>query len=241
MIMLERLPSRVTDMTVFAIAAPLLLPAGAALAEGPMTTDDAGTLAKGAMKIEAVWSKDDRAKAGEWLFGISPVEHLELEVAFVKTRDDAAAPATTMHGIGFGAKWIPLQNDVGWSLGARFDYGYRHLADPQVDTNRNEHAYTLTSLATWRHASGHVLHANLGVTEHQGQGERHSATTWGIGYEYPLGDRMQLTSEVFGGENSRPDRAIGLRYELLDGLKLSAAAGRGNDRSFGQVGAAWEF
>ena len=40
---------------------------------------------------------------------------------------------------------------------------------------------------------------------------------------------------------ARPDKAIGLRYEVFDGFKLSAAVGRGNDRSFGNLGVAWEF
>jgi hypothetical protein len=73
------------------------------------------------------------------------------------------------------------------------------------------------------------------------QGESETVGTWGIGYEFPLMEKLQLTAEAFGEERSRPDKALGLRYEVFDGFKISGAVGRGNDRSFGQVGFAWEF
>jgi len=38
-----------------------------------------------------------------------------------------------------------------------------------------------------------------------------------------------------------PHFAIGLRHEIIDGLKAYGAVGRGNDRSFGNIGFAWEF
>ena len=50
-----------------------------------------------------------------------------------------------------------------------------------------------------------------------------------------------MTAEVFGQEHAGPDKALGLRYEVAPGLKLSAAMGRGNERNFGRLGMAWEF
>jgi hypothetical protein len=87
---------------------------------------------------------------------------------------------------------------------------------------------------------------NLGaarVKEHGKAQDNTSNTlgTWGIGYEFPLIENLQLTVETFGEENSGPDKAIGLRYEIVDGLKAYGAVGRGNDRSFGNLGLAWEF
>jgi len=51
----------------------------------------------------------------------------------------------------------------------------------------------------------------------------------------------KLTAEVFGEEGSGPDKALGLRYEVIEGFKISGAIGRGNERGFGQIGFAWEF
>ena len=53
--------------------------------------------------------------------------------------------------------------------------------------------------------------------------------------------QLQATAEVYGEQRSRPDKALGLRYEMAEGLKVSVAAGRGNGRTFGRVGMAWEF
>lgn len=210
-------------------------------AEGPMATDDAGTLDKGGMKVETVFAKDDQAKGVEALFGFSVIENLEMEIGVAYDKDDASDPATKARGFGFGAKWVPFQNDTGWSLGARFDYGHGRVDDGEADEQFTEREYAFTGLASWRHASGHVIHINLGVIESKAQGERDSAGIWGLGYELPLAEHMQLTAEIYGAEQTRPDKALGLRYEIFDGFKVSGAVGRGNDRNFGQIGAAWEF
>lgn len=206
-------------------------------AEGPMVTDDAGTLDQRGMKVEGVWSKDDKTKGGELLFGFSPLENLELEVAVARARDDAFKA----NAIGFGAKWVPYQNDTGWSLGARFDHGRARVTERVTSDKFTEREYALTGLASYRLENGQVLHLNLGAARIKAQGESDTVGTWGAGYEFPLDEKLQLTVEAYGEEHVLPDKAIGLRYEILDGFKVYASVGRGNDRSFGQVGLAWEF
>jgi hypothetical protein len=206
-----------------------------------MATDDAGTLDKGGMKVEAVWAKDDEAKGMEALFGFSVIENLEMEVAGAYANDNATDPSTRIRGVGFGAKWVPYQNDTGWSLGARFDYGHSRVNDREANDKFTEREYALTGLASYRLENGQVLHVNLGGVRVKAQGESDTVGTWGIGYEFPIVDKLQLTVEAYGEEHSRPDKAVGLRYEVFDGFKVSGAVGRGNDRSFGQLGVAWEF
>ena len=226
----------------FALTFSLLaLAASSAHAEAPMNTDDAGTLDKGGMKVEGVWSKDDKTTGGELLFGFSPIDTLELEVAASQADDDTTSPASRLRGAAFGAKWVPYRNDAGWSLGGRFDFGHTRIHDRVADEKSTERAYAVTGLASWRRQNGQVLHVNLGAAQVEAQGSRDTVGTWSIGYEFPLADKLQLTAETFGEEHSRPDKAIGLRYEVLDGVKVSGAVGRGIDRNFGQVGVAWEF
>ena len=213
----------------------------AAHAEGPMANDDAGTLALGGMKVEAVWFKDDKVDGLEAVFGFGVVEGLELEVVGAYAKDGAASPATRLRGIGFGAKWVPYQNDLGWSLGARFDYGRVRVDEREAGVKFTGREYAVTGLASYRFDNGHALHANLGSARVKALGEGETVGTWDIGYELPVADGLQLTAETYGAEGSRPDKAVGLRYEVLDGLKVSAAIGRGNDRRFGQIGVAWEF
>jgi hypothetical protein len=217
----------------------MMLSSGA-IAEAPMNTDDAGTLDKGAMKIEGVWRRDDMTRGGELLFGFSPVKDLELEVVGSAAKETGGAD-NMLHGVGFGAKWVPYQNDTGWSLGARFDYGHTRVTDKIADAISNEEEYALTGLASYRLTNGQVLHLNIGINKTNAEGERDSIGTWSIGYEFTLMSNLQLTVETFGAEHTGPDKAIGLRYKIADGLKISGAIGHGNDRHFGQAGFSWEF
>lgn len=114
----------------------------------------------------------------------------------------------------------------------------RDHATPQRYTERET---ALTALASYRLDNAQVLHLNAGHKTFRSQGTRHRAATWAVGYEIPLTEQLQLTSEVYGEQRSRPDKAVGLRYAITDGLKASVAVGRGNGRTFSQAGMAWEF
>ncbi len=236
-----KLPRFFMQSTLALTVSAGFLAAAPAWAHAPMNTDDAGTLDKGGMKVEGVWRKDAKTKGGELLFGFSPVENLEIEVAMSRNRDRSADPATPMRGTGFGIKWVPYQNDIGWSLGARFDHGRTRVTDHENDERFTEKESALTGLASYRLKNGQVLHLNLGAQRVKAPGTSDTVGTWGAGYEFPLVENLQLTIETFGAEKSRPDKAIGLRYEVAEGVNISGAIGRGNNRSFGQVGLAWEF
>lgn len=217
------------------------------LAEGPMATDDAGTLDVGGVKIEAVLGRDHKTRSTELGFGYGPIENVELGLAFARDSDRDPSPSTKVSGIGIGVKWIPIQNDTGWSLGMSFGYGKARVNERSTPDKFTEKEYSIAALATYRFESGQVLHMNLGSTRGKVQsdsnteGASETLGNWGIGYEFPLMEKLQLTVEAYGEAHSGPDKAIGLRYEVADGLKLYGSVGRGNDRSFGQVGFAWEF
>jgi hypothetical protein len=223
------------------IAAASLFMTAPAWAEGPMATDDAGTLDQGGMKFEAVLSRDDKARGGELVFGFAPIEELEVGLSMARATDRVDDPSTRLRGTGIGIKWVPVQNETGWSLGASFGYGSTRVNERSTPDKFTEREYSLAGLASYRRENGQVLHLNLGAVRVKAQGESESVGTWGIGYEFPLVEKLQLTVEAYGEEHARPDKALGLRYEVFDGFKISGAVGRGKDRSFGQVGLAWEF
>ncbi|MDP2195966.1 MAG: hypothetical protein Q8J72_08280 [Rhodocyclaceae bacterium] len=210
-------------------------------AEGPMATDDAGTLDIGGMKVEVVLGRDDKTRSAELGFGFGLIENVEIGLGFARETDRTADPSAKLRGTGIGIKWVPIQNDTGWSLGMSFGYGKTRVDDRFNAEKFTEREYALTGLASYRLENNQVLHLNLGAVRVKAQGESDTVRTWNIGYEFPLVENLQLTVETYGAEHSRPDKAIGLRYEVFDGFKVSAAVGRGNDRGFGQVGLAWEF
>lgn len=91
----------------------LLSFASPAFAEGPMATDDAGTLDVGGMKIEGVLNRDARTRGAELGFGYGPIENVEIGLSFARATDRDPDPSTKLRGTGFGIKWVPIQNDTG--------------------------------------------------------------------------------------------------------------------------------
>jgi hypothetical protein len=210
-------------------------------AESPMRTDDASTLGQGAMKVEGVLSRAGKARGGELQWGAGVLPQLEVGLAFAAIRDRSVQPATQLQARRWGLKWVPLQNDLGWSVGARLDAGELRVHDRVLAQRYTDREYALTGLASYRFAGAQALHLNAGRRSVKSQGMRSSAATWAAGYELPVAERLQLTTEVYGEQHARPEKAAGLRYQLAEGLKVSAAVGRGNGRTFSQLGMAWEF
>lgn len=224
---------------VAGIAACLAM-ASAAHAERPMVVDDAETLDKGGAKVEFGWSRDDRTRGFDAAAGYGPIENLEVELALAQARDREPDPSVRLHGIGVAMKWVPLQVETGLSAGVKLEHAREraHIRNAPDETAR---ANAVTALATWRFAGGQAVHLNLGREWVRAEGDTEAANSWGVGFEHPLTDAFTIAAEVFGVEESRPDRQIGVRYEILEGVELSGAVGRGNDRSFANLGVAWEF
>ena len=227
------LPTLLAGLCVGALAMP-------AHAEGPMNTYDAGTLARGGMKLEAVWSFDDdkNLDAGEAVYGFSVIENLEFALSAARERDDE----TKAKAGGFTAKWVPIQRETGWSLGASFAYGQARETDRASDDKTTARDYALTGLASYRMENGQVLHLNLSVTRAKNDAQEwDNVGAWSLGYEFPLMAKLRLTADVFGEEGGDADAQLGLRYEIAEGLKVFGALGHGNHRDFGTAGVAWEF
>lgn len=238
----SRTSGLVAPSSLLTCAAAWLLPLSVS-AEGPMNTDDAGTLARGGFKVESVLSRDDQTRGAELIGAFGLLEGLEVALTGTGLRDRTERPATQLRGTGFSAKWVPYQNGQGWSVGMRFDYGRTRIQPPAPAEKITEKDYALTGLASYHWDQGQVFHLNGGAVQTKRAGESRTVGHWGLGYEHPLPllPYLQGTIEIFGAENSRPDKAIGLRYQIQEGLKVYGALGHGNGRGFGSIGVAWEF
>lgn len=222
-----------TCVRLAVLAALLVGAASPALAERPMAVDDAGTLERGDAKLEFGWSKDDSVRGLEGAVGYGPIDNVEVELGFGRGKDHDPSPDVNVRVLGAAVKWVPLQSETGLSAGLKYEYGREHVGGEDV-----EYANALLGLATWAFAAGPRVHVNLG-REWVRNGD--NVDLWGVGAELPLTEQFDFTLETFGEEHSGPDRQVGVRYEIAEGLKLSAAAGRGNGRNIGNVGVAWEF
>ncbi|ENO88642.1 hypothetical protein [Thauera linaloolentis] len=216
-----------------AIASLLAIIGMPACAERPMAVDDAGTLERGGAKVEFGWSKDGTLKGVEGAVGYGPVDNVEMEIAYARVKDRDAAPDVTVRAVGAAVKWVPLQSESGLSAGLKYEYGRERESGEDA-----AHANALAGLATWAFEAGPRVHLNLG--REWCRGESH-ADFWGVAADFPLTRQIEFAIETFGEEHAGPDRQVGLRYAIIDGLKVSAAAGRGNGRSIANVGVAWEF
>lgn len=216
------------------------MPVGSALAHRPMAVDDAGGMAQGDAKLEFGWSRDDEARGYDGAAGYVVVDGLELEVSVEKQWDHADNPTIRARGAGLAAKWVPIAADHGLSMGLKAEYGKAWAKASGFPEERGK-GYGVTGLLTWTYGSGAAAHVNLGRGWEEIDGDTDAVNGWGLGVSYPVTARFDVAAEVFGLEDGRPDRQVGVRYEVAEGVQLSAAFGRGNDRSFANAGIGWEF
>lgn len=216
-----------------ALASLFALCSTLALAERPMAVDDAGALERGGAKLEFGWSRDDAVRGYEGAAGFAPVDNVEVELGFGRGKDRDADPDARIRAVGAALKWVPVQSETGLSAGLKYEYGRE-----RVGGEGSSRVDALAGLATWAFEQGPRLHANLGRELAR---DDEDADFWGLGLELPLTAQLDFVVETFGEEHSGPDRQAGLRYTLAEGVKISGAIGRGNDRKLANVGVAWEF
>ena len=218
------------------LALAMLVATVAAHAERPMHVDDAGTLDEGTVKLELGFEKDDRVKGLAAAFGYGLVKTLEVEVAPARARDSGVSPTETINAVGTAVKWVPITAETGLSAGLKYEFGYaRPREGPSESVN------SLLALVSWQFEAGPLAHLNLGRDWLRSQGETEGVNVWGVGVDFPVTEAFHVTIETFGAQHSRPDSDIGLRYEIVKGLKAWGAIGRGNNRSFANLGVTWEF
>jgi hypothetical protein len=213
-----------------ALCAALLL--SPAHAERPMVTDDAGTLALHGKKLEFGWGREGSVRGIEIEAGYGVLEGLEVALAAARARADGGVRA---HAVGLALKWVPLQPEQGLAAGLRLDIGRERGG------GESAREVALTGLLSWRFANEVALHANLGQRHVRAGGVSNRSTTWAGSVDLPLAEHWQLAAEAFGERGTRPGRQIGLRYEIDEGLKLTAAIGRADGARLASLGLAWEF
>jgi hypothetical protein len=138
------------------------------------------------------------------------------------------------------AKWVPEQNEDGLSIGLEFKFETLRF-DADTSPTEKERSVSLFGLASWRFESGQFAHINLGSNRIHAESTNTPIGIWALGLEQPLRKDLRLTFEVYHFVVGKPDRQIGLQWDLTDDMTLSAGLGRGNSRSFSNVAVGWEF
>lgn len=217
----------------------LFVTSSAVLAEAPMSVDDAGTMDAAGKKVEAGWSKVGKVRSWEVAAGFSPAEHWELGVAWDREKDHDARERD--RGGAFSVKWVPVQSDEGWSVGALFDLGHRQWRSPVTNEKETYQTMSALGLATYR-TGAHVVHLNAGMARDTLTDD--NTTVWGLGYEYELSEAVALLAQYYGEEGGSPLRGVGVRWTVADGMKVGLMLDRGTGRDRETAVAlswAWEF
>lgn len=222
--------------TLAITATGLLLCSPTAQAGRPMTTDDADTLGQGGVELQAGWQRDDGNVAMGAAVGYGLIDTLDIELEFERGDDDASG---SVRALALALKWVPIRSNAGSAVGLGMAYGHARIDASDGKTHENSGA--LTALFSHPIAEEALLHVNLGREWSDDDEGTTAGNLWGVGIELPLVGPLTLTVETFGVSEARPDRAAGIRFELADGVELSAAVGRGNDRSFASAGIVYEF
>ncbi|MDI6747206.1 MAG: hypothetical protein QMD17_08680 [Rhodocyclaceae bacterium] len=135
---------------------------------------------------------------------------------------------------------MPLKAEVGLSAGLKLEYGRVRIND-RINPADTAHGRGLNGLASWSFASGQIMHFNVDREWLRVSGPNEANNSLGVGFDQPLLENLRLTLETYGAEHGRPDKQVGLRWTVAEGVKLSGAVGRGNGRGFGNAGIAREF
>jgi hypothetical protein len=205
-----------------------------ARAERPMIVDDASTLEYRSAKIELGWARESTLSTFTGGFGYGFLDSVEADISFGRSRNGGIEPHESASLAGAEIKWIPLVGEGGLSTGLKYVYG-------RVDRTSGLDTHGMLALASWTFEAGPVASVNLGRSWSHVDADYRGSNFWGIGLDWPLADALHVTAEVFGTQHFGPDKALGIRFEIVEGLKLSGAIGMGNDRNFANAGLCWEF
>jgi hypothetical protein len=205
--------------------AVLALAAGAALADRPLTVDNAAINARNSGDAE-LWVTDvDGSNLVSLRGNYSFWDSVELGALI----DDGSGLTRT----GLQGKWLitPVAQG-GCNFAAAL--GWSRV---KLDGFGSNNATELNGIMSC-HGIGPVnLHFNLGTVKPSGGS---ATTTWGLAGELPLG-RVTPHAEVFGFEDGDETVQLGLRGDIAKNIQLDGTIGRTSGVNLYSVGLRFKF
>ncbi len=201
---------------------PSLLLSSHCQAARPLVTDDARLTTAGSCQLET-WLRADHQHQELWaLPSCNPGGNLEITMGGGQAIPESG-PRTVDYVFQAKTLFRPLTpGNWGWGLAIGT---VRHpKIQPGPNLLGNTYAYLPFSLSMTAD-DRIVLHGNLGWL--QDKARNNTSTTWGIGGEFRLSERLQGIAESFGDDHGRPYWQAGLRFGIVpERIQIDATIGR---------------
>lgn len=199
-------------MTIRFLCIFLFLISAPAKAARPFVTDDARLTNTGSCQLES-WTRLYENSTEFWaLPACNPFGNLELTLgAGIAHEGDAGTSRDYV--AQFKTLFKPLETN-GWGIGFAIGKVYHPEIKPGPNLLGNTYAYIPASLSL--NDDKIIIHANLGMLK---DNQTHSInTTFGIGSEYQITNKVLCIAEMFGDDRQKPFIQVGFRYTLIPNL-----------------------
>jgi hypothetical protein len=212
----------------------LLLASNAHASGGPYVVDDADVIGRGTCQLESFYS---RLGSGTDLAFLAPgcnVANVEWTLGLTRARLDGETDSGVelqgkylIRPISTGGVGLAVAAGIGRGLssGGRLSNGFVNLP------------------VTWEPVEALRLHANVGSAYSRDEGRY--TTTYGVGFDWALGERLNLLGENFRDDRGSNGYQVGLRPVMVPGrLHLDVTWAReleGIASDWWTVGLVWAF
>jgi len=200
----------------------LWLTTGAAWAARPFVTDDARLTTAGSCQLES-WARLYPVSTELWaLPACNPTGNLEITVGGGAAKLEGATTWTDDYVLQAKTLFKTLEPN-GWGIGAAVGTIQHPKINPGPNLLGNRYVYVPLSLSFADDKV--VVHVNGGWLRDTATGK--DQTTWGLGTELNLDNRLTLIAESFGNSIDRPYWQAGTRYSVIPRLfQIDATVGR---------------
>jgi hypothetical protein len=207
-----------------------------ALAVRPFITDDARIAAPREFQVETSLRIDKERFQNLNVFSLGILEKLEASLNFIDgfMLEDETKYNLSIAGPGFQLKYLFTDGKTsvfpGVALVAGFvppwGAGSQNFSPPSW----SDYLYLAVTKYFFKDFESLNLHANLGFTNSYDEQVK-TNTTWGVGVQAHLVEKLYLCTEVFSGDPYAITPGalfqIGLRYFISDRMQIDLSTGRG--------------
>jgi len=223
------------SLILLALVTPLLFPRSA-LAVRPFITDDARIAGPREFQIESSLRVDKERFQNLNVFSLGVLDKLEVSLNFIDgfMLEDETKYNLSIAGPGLQLKYLFTDGKTSafpaTALVAGFVPPWGTGSETFSPPSWSDYAYLAVTKYFFKDWESLNLHFNLGFTNSY-EDKVKTNTTWGIGLQSHLVNKLYLCTEIFSGDPYAITPGalfqVGLRYFISDKMQIDLSTGRG--------------